>query len=59
MELTDQLAQAALKRDSLLLRSLVQDWVRSGCPASELSRAQTEDAKVLVTGNRDWRDVAG
>ena len=48
MELIEQLAQAALKRDSLLLRSLVQDWVRSGRPASELNRPQTEDAKVLV-----------
>jgi hypothetical protein len=48
MELIEQLAQAALKRDSLLLRSLVQDWVRSGRPASELRRPQTDDAKVLV-----------
>jgi hypothetical protein len=44
MELIEQLAQAALKRDSLQLRSLVQDWVRSGRPVSELKRPTTQDA---------------
>jgi len=48
MELIEQLAQAALKRDSLLLRSLVQDWGRSGRSASELGRPQTQDAMLLA-----------
>lgn len=29
----EQMAEAVLKRDSLRLRSLVQDWVRSAEPA--------------------------
>ena len=47
MKLIEQMAQAALKRDSLQLRSLVQDWVRSDRLASELSRPQTKDARLL------------
>lgn len=34
MELLEQMAQAALRRDSLLLRSLVQDWTRQGASVS-------------------------
>lgn len=48
MELIEQMAQAALKRNSLQLRSLVQDWARSGHLASELNCPQTKDARLLA-----------
>jgi len=48
MELLEQMADAALKRDSLRLRSLVQDWVRSGEPAISLPRPNTADTKILA-----------
>jgi hypothetical protein len=48
MEMLEQMAIAALKRDSLSLRSLVQDWVRSGASAGSLLRPNTMDAEILI-----------
>ena len=48
MELIEQIAQAALKRDSLQLRSLVQDFVRANVELSNLSKPITEDKNLLV-----------
>ncbi len=48
MEIIEQMADAAINRDSLRLRSLVQDWVRSGTSASALKRPEKVDAKTLV-----------
>ncbi len=48
MELLEQMAQAALRRESLLLRSLVQDWVRQGALMSQLARPASTDMKTLV-----------
>ena len=48
MEIIEQMAEAALARDSLRLRSLVQDWVRSNVPAANLARPNTTDQNVLV-----------
>jgi hypothetical protein len=48
MEAIEQMAEAALMRDSLRLRSLVQDWVRSGLPLSGLSRPNSTDPNTLA-----------
>jgi hypothetical protein len=48
MELLEQMAEAALKRDSLHLRSLVQDFVRSGVPAVNLPRPNTTEPRILA-----------
>ncbi|MBI3168267.1 MAG: hypothetical protein HYZ22_07310, partial [Chloroflexi bacterium] len=44
----EQLAQAALERDHLKLRSLVQDFVRAKTDYSKLPRPTTTDARLLV-----------
>lgn len=44
----EQLAQAALERDHLKLRSLVQDFVRAKIDYSNLARPTTTDARLLV-----------
>lgn len=44
----ESIARAALSGDSLLLRSLTQDWLRT-CPrVSECSQPRTQDADVLI-----------
>lgn len=48
MELLEQIALAALRRDSLFLRNLVQDWVCQGASVSQLSRPVSTDIKTLV-----------
>ncbi len=48
MEMIEQMAEAAINRDSLRLRSLVQDWTRSGIPISEIRRPNQTDAKILA-----------
>ncbi|MBI5933420.1 MAG: hypothetical protein HY867_06895 [Chloroflexi bacterium] len=48
MELIEQLAQAALKRDHLQLRSLVQDLTRAKVNWSKLSRPSIADPRLLV-----------
>jgi hypothetical protein len=48
MELIEQLAQAALKRDHLTLRSLVQDLTRSKTDFGKFSRPNTTDIRLLV-----------
>jgi len=48
MEILEQMAEAAIQRDSLRLRSLVQDWIRSGVVASELKRPEQRDPQVLI-----------
>lgn len=48
MELIEQLAQAALKRDHLTLRSLVQDFTRLKMDFSTLPRPSTTDSRLLV-----------
>lgn len=48
MEQIEQLAQAALERDHLKLRSLVQDFVRAKIDYSKLSRPSTTDTRLLV-----------
>ena len=47
LEPLEQLAQAALNRDTLLLRSLVQDFTRANVKWSDLSRPQTNDPRLL------------
>ena len=44
----EQLAQAALQRDSLRLRSLVQDMTRAKTDWSTLPRPKTKDARLLA-----------
>lgn len=44
----DQLAEAALRRDSLALRSLTQDFLRTHPDLSDIVRPQTSDARVLA-----------
>jgi len=44
----EQLAQAALKRDHLTLRSLVQDFARAKIDYSQIPRPVTEDIRLLV-----------
>jgi hypothetical protein len=48
MEIIEQMAEAALARDSLRLRSLVQDWMRSGLPVNGLVRPDTTNANILA-----------
>lgn len=48
MELLEKIARAALERDHLTLRSLVQDWVRSGAPVQDFPRPTFSDSRLLV-----------
>lgn len=48
MELIEELAEAALHRDSLRLRSLVQDLVHANVDWSSLPRPTTEDSRLLA-----------
>ena len=48
METLEQMAEAALARDSLRLRSLVQDWVRSGIPTESLPCPKPAEANILA-----------
>ena len=48
MELIEQLAEAALERDSLRLRSLVQDIARAQINWYSIPRPQTKDARILA-----------
>ncbi len=48
MELIEQLAQAALTRDNLRLRSLVQDLLHSKTPLNKLARPSSRDPRVLA-----------
>jgi len=48
MDPVEQLAEAALQRDSLRLRSLVQDMTHAHTDWSSLPRPQTEDARLLA-----------
>ena len=48
MEPIEQLAQAALERDHLKLRSLVQDFVRAKTDFGKLPHPSTTDARLLV-----------
>lgn len=48
MEPIEQLAQAALERDHLKLRSLVQDFARAKTDFGKLPRPSTTDARLLV-----------
>lgn len=44
----DQLAEAALMRDSLRLRSLLQDWLAGKPRMSDVARPETPDPRILV-----------
>lgn len=48
MELIEQLAQAALARDHIKLRSLVQDLTRSKIDFDKVTRPMTSDPKLLT-----------
>jgi hypothetical protein len=48
MEPIEQLAQAALERDHLKLRSLVQDIIRAKTDFGKLARPSTTDPRLLV-----------
>ena len=48
MEPIEQLAQAALDRDHLKLRSLVQDLSRSKTDFSVILRPSVTDARLLI-----------
>lgn len=48
MELIEQLAEAALQRDSLRLRSLVQDITRANMNWSLVLRPKTNDIRLLA-----------
>ena len=48
MELIEEIAQAALNRDSLQLRSLVQDFVRSNIKIASLPKPKTTDKRLIV-----------
>ena len=48
MELIEQLAEAALQRDSLRLRSLVQDIARANINWSLILRPKTNDLRLLA-----------
>jgi hypothetical protein len=48
MEPIEQLAQAALERDHLQLRSLVQDLTRAKMDWSKMPRPSTSDPRLLV-----------
>lgn len=49
MEQIEQLAQAALERDHLKVRSLAQDFIRAKTDFSKLPRPSTSDARLLAT----------
>ncbi len=48
MEMIEQMAEAAISYDSLRLRSLVQDWIRSGHSVSDFRQPDQEDTKTLA-----------
>ena len=48
MEMIEQMAEAAISYDSLRLRSLVQDWIRSGLPVSDFRQPDQDDTKILA-----------
>ncbi|MFN3492280.1 MAG: hypothetical protein ACK40V_08690 [Anaerolineales bacterium] len=48
MELIEKIAQAALERDSLQLRSLVQDFAHSNLKISKLPKPVTDNHNLLV-----------
>lgn len=48
MDPIEQLAEAAYQRDSLRLRSLVQDMVRTETDWHSLSRPKTKDVRLLA-----------
>jgi hypothetical protein len=48
MVMLEQLAEAALNRDSLQLRSLTQDWLSENALMSETPRPITDDTRVLA-----------
>jgi hypothetical protein len=48
MDPIEQLAQAALDRDHLKLRSLVQDFSRANMDYGKLPRPSTTDSRLLV-----------
>src|SRR6266540_4254425 len=48
MDLIEQLAEAALQRDSLRLRSLVQDMTRAHINWSSVPRPETKDVRLLA-----------
>ena len=48
MDPIEQLAEAALERDSLRLRSLVQDMIRSETDWSSLPRPMVKDVRLLA-----------
>lgn len=48
MEIIEEMAVAAINHDSLLLRSLVQDWARSGVPANFFRRPNNIDTRTLA-----------
>ncbi len=48
MEQIEQLAQAALERDHLKLRSLVQDLTRKKITWGDLPRPSTNDLRLLI-----------
>ena len=48
MDPIEQLAEAALQRDSLRLRSLVQDMMRANTNWGSLPRPKTKDARLLA-----------
>lgn len=49
MVMLEQLAQAAIDRNSLQLRSLAQDWLDENTLMSETPRPSTDDTRVLAT----------
>jgi hypothetical protein len=48
METLEQLARAALSRDHLQLRGLVQDLTRAKTDFSQMPRPSTQDARLLA-----------
>ncbi len=48
MEMIERLASAALLRDHLLVRSLMQDLTRAKTDFGKIARPSTSDAKLLV-----------
>lgn len=48
MELIEKIAQAALERDSLQLRSLVQDFAHANLEISSIPKPVTTNQKLLV-----------
>ena len=47
MPTLEQLAEAALNRDNLLLRSLAQDWLRDNPRLSEVPELRVRDPRIL------------